>query len=69
MSMLDELGKIGGAIAAVEALEKANPDASTLTKGVAAIAGFEGAGALERLIEHNGQPSGDDTTEDGNPQA
>jgi hypothetical protein len=47
MGLLDEVGKIAGAVAAVEAAEKVDPDAGLLTKGVAAVAGFEGAGALE----------------------
>lgn len=47
MGILDEVGKIAGAVAAVEAAEKLDANASLLTKGIAAIAGFEGAGALE----------------------
>ncbi|CBJ39530.1 conserved protein of unknown function; putative signal peptide [Ralstonia solanacearum CMR15] len=38
-------------MAAVEATEKLDPDASLLTKGIAAIAGFKGAGALEGVLE------------------
>ena len=44
MGLLDEMGKIAGAVAAVEAAEKVDPDAGLLTKGIAAVAGFEGAG-------------------------
>jgi hypothetical protein len=51
MGLLDEFGKVAGAVAAVEAAEKVDPDAGLLTKGIAAIAGFEGAGALESLVE------------------
>ena len=51
MGILDTLGEIAGAAAAVEALEKADPNASLLTKGIAAVAGFKGAGALEELID------------------
>jgi hypothetical protein len=51
MGLLDEAGKIAGAIAAVEAAEKVDPEAGLLTKGIAAVAGFEGAGALESLVE------------------
>ncbi|MBC8747277.1 hypothetical protein OKW43_001444 [Paraburkholderia sp. WC7.3g] len=51
MGLLDEVGKIAGAVAAVEAAEKVDPEAGLLTKGVAAIAGFEGAGKLESLVE------------------
>jgi hypothetical protein len=51
MGLLDEVGKIAGAIAAVEAAEKVDPQAGLLTKGIAAIAGFEGAGKLESMLE------------------
>ncbi|MCC8392660.1 hypothetical protein LJ656_08675 [Paraburkholderia sp. MMS20-SJTR3] len=51
MGLLDEVGKIAGAVAAVEAAEKVDPEAGLLTKGIAAIAGFEGAGKLESLVE------------------
>ena len=73
MGLLDEAGKIAGAIAAVEAAEKVDPEAGLLTKGIAAIAGFEGAGKLESMIEKkdddtqqadNVHPSDDNT----NPQ-
>jgi hypothetical protein len=39
MGFLDEVGKVAGAIAAVEATDKVDPDASILTKGIAAVAG------------------------------
>jgi len=51
MGLLDEVGKIAGAVAAVEAAEKVDPDAGLLTKGIAAVAGFKGAGALEGMLE------------------
>ncbi|MGV2287610.1 hypothetical protein AAHK20_02775 [Trinickia sp. YCB016] len=51
MGILDKVGEIAGAVAAVEATEKVDPDASLLTKGIAAVAGFKGAGALEELVE------------------
>lgn len=51
MGLLDEVGKIAGAVAAVEAAEKVDPDAGLLTKAVAAVAGFKGAGALEEMLE------------------
>jgi len=73
MGLLDEAGKIAGAIAAVEAAEKVDPEAGLLTKGIAAVAGFEGAGKLESMLEKkdddkqvvadNAQP-----TDDMNPQ-
>lgn len=51
MGILDTVGEIAGAVAAVEAAEKVDPDAGLLTKGLAAVAGFKGAGALEELVE------------------
>jgi hypothetical protein len=51
MGILDKVGEIAGAVAAVEALEKVDPDAGLVTRAAAAVAGFEGAGALESLIE------------------
>ncbi|MGF6812286.1 hypothetical protein OKW30_007478 [Paraburkholderia sp. Clong3] len=60
MGLLDEVGKIAGAVAAVEAAEKVDPQAGLLTKGVAAIAGFEGAGKLESLVEKREEEKQDD---------
>ena len=61
MSIPGTLGEIAGAAAAVEALEKADPNASLLTKGMAAVAGFKGAGALEALIERRTQDGAGDS--------
>ncbi|SIT35732.1 conserved hypothetical protein [Paraburkholderia ribeironis] len=74
MGLLDEAGKIAGAFAAVEAAEKVDPEAGLLTKGVAAIAGFEGAGKLESMIEKKDDEKQEDAgnaqaTDDTNPQA
>lgn len=73
MGLLDEAGKIAGAIAAVEAAEKVDPEAGLLTKGIAAVAGFEGAGKLESMLENkedDKQDVADNTqpTDDTNPQ-
>jgi len=51
MGILDKVGEVVGAVAAVEALEKADPDAGMLAKAAAAVAGFEGAGKLESMLE------------------
>lgn len=40
MEILDAVGRIAGAVAAVEATEKVDPDASLLTNGIAALAGM-----------------------------
>ncbi|MFL9894052.1 hypothetical protein [Paraburkholderia sp. RL17-381-BIF-C] len=73
MGLLDEVGKIAGAIAAVEAAEKVDPEAGLLTKGIAAVAGFEGAGKLESMLEKKDDDQQDvadnaQPTDDTNPQ-
>lgn len=60
MGILNTVGEIAGAIAAVEATEKVDPDASLLTKGLAAVAGFEGASALEKRLEKKDDEQADD---------
>ena len=64
MGILDTLGEVAGAVAAVEGAEKLDPDAGLLTKGIAAIAGFKGAGALEDMVgkkEDDAAAQGDDS--------
>lgn len=51
MGILDGLGEIAGAIAAVEGLEKLDPEAGFLKKGLAAVVGFEGVSAVEDHFE------------------
>ncbi len=51
MGFLEEAEKIAGAVAAVEATKKLDPNASILTEAAAAIAGFEGVGAVEEHFE------------------
>ncbi|GGP20323.1 hypothetical protein [Silvimonas iriomotensis] len=51
MGILDTIGEVAGAIAAVEATEKVDPDAGLLTKGIAAVAGFKGAEKIEEMLE------------------
>lgn len=70
MGILDTVGEIAGAVAAVEATEKVDPDASLLTKGIAAVAGFKGAGALEELVEKKEEEANNTDNADGSqPQA
>lgn len=52
MGLLDEAEKIAGAVAAVEALKKVDPNASILTEGAAVVAGFEGVGAIKEHLEN-----------------
>ena len=51
MGLLDEVEKIAGAVVAVEGLKKVDPGAGILAEGAAAIAGFEGVGAIKEHIE------------------
>ena len=74
MGILDTVGEIAGAVAAVEATEKVDPDAGLLTKGIAAVAGFKGAGALESLVgkkedEGSEQQASDTDADSAAPQA
>ena len=46
MGFLEEAEKIAGAVIAVEGVKKVDPNASILTEYAAAVAGFEGAGAI-----------------------
>ena len=66
MGILDTLGEVAGAVAAVEGAEKLDPDAGLLTKGIAAVAGFKGAGALESLV---GKKEGEAESTEADPQA
>ena len=43
--------EIGGAVAAEQAAEAADPNAGILVKGAAAVAGFMGAGKLSDALE------------------
>ncbi|MGH8779529.1 hypothetical protein [Paraburkholderia sp.] len=62
MGILNTVGEIAGAVAAVEAAEKVDPDAGLLTKGIAAVAGFKGAEAVEGLVEKKKEDTADDNT-------
>ncbi|WP_218241591.1 hypothetical protein [Comamonas fluminis] len=47
------LNEIVGAVVAEEALDKADPNAGFLKKGMAAIAGFEGEKVIEEKIDEH----------------
>jgi hypothetical protein len=51
MGFLEEAEKIAGAVVAV-GVKKVDPNASILTEGAAAIAGFEAAGAIAEHLEN-----------------
>ena len=51
MGLLDEVEKVAGAVVAVEAAKKLDPNAGIFTEGAAAIAGYEGTEKLEEHFE------------------
>jgi hypothetical protein len=51
MGFMDEVEKIAGAVVAVEATKKLDPNAGIFTEGAAAIAGYEGTKAIEEHFE------------------
>ncbi|MBB5062024.1 hypothetical protein [Granulicella mallensis] len=51
MGFLEEAEKIAGAVVAVEGVKKLDPNASILTEGAAAVAGYKGAEAIEDHFE------------------
>lgn len=57
MSLFEE---VIGAVVAVEGAKKLDPNAGILTEGAAAVAGFEGAGAIADHFEKK---------EEGEPQS
>ena len=50
------LNQIVGVVVAEEALDKADPDAGLLKKGLAAIAGYEGEKVLEEKVDEHFKP-------------
>ncbi|KVN59715.1 hypothetical protein WM03_24880 [Burkholderia ubonensis] len=64
MGILNTVGEIAGAVAAVEAAEKVDPDAGLLTKAAAAVAGFKGAEALEGMLEKKEDEKSEQATDD-----
>lgn len=57
------LNEIIGAVVAVEAVDKIDPEAGFLKKGMAAIAGFEGEKLVEEKIdEHTAAQDGSTPT-------
>ena len=55
MGFMEEAEKLAGAVIAVEGLKKVDPNASIFTEGAAAVAGWEGAGAISEQLEKKEQ--------------
>ena len=64
--LLDELGKIAGAVIAEQGVDKLDPDAGFLEKAVGAFAGYEASKIAENKLENRSedgdaeQPQADD---------
>jgi len=57
------LAELAGAVVAVEGVKKLDPGAGIFTEGIAAIAGYKGAEALEEHLEAKPeQPPAEPTT-------
>jgi hypothetical protein len=64
--------EIIGAVVAVEALEKVDPNASLLTEGIAAFAGYEGVEAVTNHFaekEATPAPAADDSADQADQPA
>jgi hypothetical protein len=67
MGILDLVEEAAGAFAAVKGVEKLDPDAGLLEKGMAAYAGFKGVELIkEKLAEHEAQTEVAEQQGDGN---
>ncbi|WP_043971651.1 MULTISPECIES: hypothetical protein [Acinetobacter] len=66
MGLLDEVGKIAGAIVAEQGVDKLDPDAGFLEKAASAFAGYEAAKIAENKLENRdsdeqeSEPASDD---------
>ena len=55
--LLDELGKIAGAVIAEQGVDKLDPDAGFLEKAAGAFAGYEAAKVAENKLENRSEAS------------
>jgi hypothetical protein len=58
MGLLEDAEKLAGAVVAVEGVKKLDPNASILTEGAAAVAGWKGAEAIEEHLDNKEQSNG-----------
>ncbi len=58
MGFLEDAEKLAGAVVAVEGVKKVDPNASILTEGAAAVAGWKGAEAIEEHLDNKEQNNG-----------
>ncbi len=60
MGFMEEAEKLAGAAVAVEGAKKLDPNAGIFTEAAAAVAGFEGAGAIADHLEKKDDDSSGD---------
>ena len=58
MGFIEDAEKLAGAVVAVEGVKKLDPNASILTEGAAAFAGFKGAEAIQEHVENKEESNG-----------
>ena len=51
MDLMKDIEEIAGAVAAVEAIKKVDPDAGIITEAAAAITGFKATGGIGEKLE------------------
>ena len=58
MGFIEDAEKLAGAVIAVEGVKKVDPNASILTEGAAAFAGFKGAEAIQEHVDNKEESTG-----------
>jgi hypothetical protein len=61
-SIMGIFEEVAGAVVAVEGVKKLDPNASILTEGIAAVAGYKG---VEEVTEHLENKEGENTNQPG----
>jgi hypothetical protein len=58
MGFMEDAEKLAGVVVAVEGVKKVDPNASILTEGAAAVAGWKGAEAIEEHLDNKEETKG-----------
>jgi hypothetical protein len=58
MGFMEDAEKLAGVVVAVEGVKKLDPNASILTEGAAAVAGWKGAEAIQEHVDEKEQSNG-----------
>ena len=67
--LLDELGKIAGAVIAEQGVDKLDPDAGFLEKAAGAFAGYEAAKVAENKLENRSEASDEEQQQPADDQS